>query len=88
MEEPKLVQVSILLEDRLRPVPEGIGVETFYENLRVVFETDGVENYSTGDHVIILGTEENIQKWLKPHSPICVGVGPLMLQEFRLKEVI
>jgi hypothetical protein len=75
------------LEDRLRPVPEGIGVETFIKDLKVVFENENDKTYRNGDHVIILGTEENIKNWLKPHSPICVGIGPLMMQNFEIKDV-
>lgn len=88
MSDPELIQINILLEDRLLPIPEGIGVERFYENLDVIFETETGLKTITGDHAIAIGTEDNIKKWLKPHSPICVGFGPLMLQNFKLQDVV
>ena len=87
MTEPELIQISILLENRLRPVPKEIGIETFVEDLKVVFETKDGRTYRNGDHVIIIGTEENIKLWLKPHSPICVSNANLMLQSFEMKDV-
>ena len=88
MDVPETAQISILLEDRLHPVPKGIEVVTFIKDLKVVFENKNDKTYRNGDHVIITGTTETIKNWLKPHSPICVGIGALMMQDFEMKDIL
>lgn len=74
------MQLCILLEEKMEPIPQGI--KTLFSAGKVgVVMNDG--HYVNGDHVLLEGDKDIFINWLKPFDRILKSKGLVMqLQEF------
>jgi hypothetical protein len=80
------MQVCILLEDRLKPMPQNIEVIFDAGPLEIVINND-INNRITGDHVILEGSEQAFKTWLKPFDGVYLGIGAMQAQQFQIYHV-
>lgn len=72
--------IYIILESRMKPLPDTLWIDTLYEDLQVVSPEGKL--LVVGDHVIVHGEEEIINQWLESFGSFWVGEGPPLLQQF------
>jgi hypothetical protein len=80
------MQLCLLLEDKLLPVPETIKIIFDAGHLPVIMN-DKQQSFYVGDHVILEGDKGEFIKWLKPFNGILVGFGPMPLQQFKMRHI-
>jgi hypothetical protein len=91
------VEVAILLEDDMEPVPEGVQIASDYGYITVRARYEGQPRvkrvpvsgtaFVHGRHVIVSGEEEALKAWLRPFEGVWVGRGSPILEQFDLMHV-
>jgi hypothetical protein len=90
------VEVAILLEDRMRPLPDDVEIASDYGFITVRAKYTGQPGmqqvpvsgtgFVHGQHVIVRGEEEALKTWLKPFD-VWVGRGPPILEQFDIMHI-
>lgn len=78
------MQIVLLVEERLLPIPASIKTVTDWDRISIQTNTEGVIR---GSHMLLEGSEEDFQAWLRPFDGVWVGVGAAQLQEFKVMHV-
>ncbi len=80
------MKIVLLLEERLKPVPDSIKIEAVYDEAMIII-VDGKIG-PTGEQVLLDGTPRDFEKWLRPFYEFWVGVGQTpMEQRFELSHI-
>jgi len=79
-----MINLLLLIEQRMRPIPKKIAETVLYPELQVVIvKEDGTTTTSViGDQSWVWGEEENIRSWLDSCEHFWVGVGNPIEQRF------
>jgi len=67
------MRVVLLLEKRLKPVPDSIKIERIFDEALTIMVDD--ELGPTGEHVLLSGTPYDFEKWLRPFDGFWIGAG-------------
>ena len=78
------MQQVLLVEDRLRPIPESIKVIKDWDAITVQTSATSVVR---GDHMLLEGSPEDFKGWLKPFDGVWVGVSAPQLQQFQVMHI-
>lgn len=74
------MQLYMLYENRLGPIPAEIRTIARYPNVCVIYNNGA--SYATGDSVVLDGPAEAFVRWLRPFDHFWKGVGQPFEERF------
>lgn len=86
------MQLSLLIEDRMQPIPDGITLIDDYGYITIVAEyREGIQQVPValvrGQHAIVEGGEDVLKTWLGPFDGVWVGSSNPILEQFEIMHI-
>jgi hypothetical protein len=80
------MQIHLLVENKMRPVPSNVKVLADYGEV-IVVTNDESRSRVRGDHMIVEALPEAIKDWLRPFAGVWLGEGHPMEQRFAVAHI-
>ena len=78
------MQIALLVEANLLPVPENIKEISNWGSVAIMTNDRGVVR---GCHMLFEGSKKDFQKWLGPFDGVWVGKGSPIQQQFEIMHI-
>jgi len=81
------MQLVILVEDKMMPVPEGIKVMFDWDTISIHASVESKKGFVRGNHMMLEAQPDNFKDWLRPFDGVWVGKGAPQMQNFELSHI-
>lgn len=78
------MQTVLLVEERMRPVPESITVVQNWGPVTVLYDSFNIVH---GDHMLVEGDLEDLKDWMRPFDGVWVGKDLPAFQQFEVMHI-